>query len=1044
MSLALMDDMKSHIHKVWMARDRTAEIDNYLRVDVYEIAYQISLQFPEGSPVHEAATEVMESFEDMVVYNRWHTGIENAGINVSTAKGLGLYFVRDSEVHWVNSVEAYRSRLHFCLETHWINFLDDYFSYAHSKSAYAAGDAWIGVWSTGADLDADGYVDDMWAEVWSSEDEPLRDVSIYVNGGFWGKTNEEGWFAEFNMHEGDYVITAIYNEYSATTRIHVEGAHGYEVMLDAYGMDLDGDGWEDDVYIHLHDSHWEPIAWTWLYSDFGHMGWTNENGQFWGFNYKEGSHIVRAIVWGDRWAIDQFYSEGEGGTTLDLDPNVIDYSNDGEVNDLDLTVRDFESDLLDGAAVYLDDEYVGETYNGRIMKEDCEDGWHWADVYYKEEEVKKEAWFEDIYVRRVDLNNDSLEESVTVYYDVQTKEAAMDVRVTEQIWLWNNGEIRGIFYDNFTAVRGQEDYRYINYTTDRTRFINITLTLMDEDGYVMDSWDITAMWLEAAQNEPPEARLFVRPTYTYLGDVVCFNASTSTDPEDNLTMYFFDFGDGTTSGWVNTSVVNHTYSAAGNYTTYAMVKDDLGLIDDMSNRITVWVREHVTSIEPTARLFVRPTYTYPWEPVGFNATTSEDEDGEVVMYMFNFGDGTVSGWTNSSAVEHTYNKPGNYTAYVMVMDDMGLIDDMSNKITVWVRDEEGNQPPHAYFTARPSKVDVNETVTFNASGSKDEDGYVYKYYYDFGDGTNSGWIFDPITTHQYAEPGYYTATLMVEDDLEALSEWSTPRGIDVQENILPRPYLFARPHYVLIDEDVTFNASGSWDEDGNVVLYLFDFGDGTTSGWTSEPVLVHRYSEPGNYTIVVSVQDDSGGISRSTSRSTVTVKKEEKADVMESPALTALVIALFVILMIAGSWYEMKKVRLKSYETVADEEAVATPSEEKEEEEEEEDEIRGKLKHKHMHGDLEAHDDGEPAEPEPSEDEEEEEEGDEGEVGRGADGLHMHGEIDAHDGDHYEVEPEPVMIRVRCSGCNSVIEIEQGPRPMRIRCKSCGKKGVLR
>lgn len=1053
LALALKANLRSNIHRIWMARDRTAEIDNYLRVDVWEMAYQLSLQFPTG-PVNEAAVEVMDLFEDMMVHNRWHSGIENSGINVSTAKGLSIYFVRDKDVHEWNAVEAYRSRLHFTLETHWVDFLDEYFSYYHEKKAFATGGSYLEAWGATGDVDGDKHPDDLWVEAWASDGRILRDAEVYVNGEFWGKTNDAGWYAAFNLVEGDYIVTVIYEGYSDTIRLHCEGAGpGWQIILEAYGADLDGDGWRDDCYVRLYENNGNPIAWALLYSESGLMGWTRESGEFWGLDYKEGTHLVMASIWESFFAVDTFYSEGQGDETLFLDPRVIDYSDDGNTDDLDLRVTDFKGKKLDSAIVYIDDGYVGETYDGRLLETDISEGWHWIDVYYKEVEEVKGAYFKDVYVRLVDLNNDSLEETLTVYYDVECKEAAMDVRVTEQVFLWETMALRGVFYDNFTVVRGKEDHRYLNYTTDRTRFVNVSLSLMDEDGYLQDRWYMTGFWLEAAQNEPPEARLFVRPTYTYVDEVVTFNASSSSDSDGNVTQYLFDFGDGTSSGWTTEDVMEHVYTLPGNYTVSVMVMDDLGGLDDQSNKITIWVREGPGNQAPEARLFVRPTYTYPWEPVSLNGSTSEDEDGDVVAFMFNFGDGTVSGWTDRATVEHVYNKPGNYTVKLMVKDDVGAESDWSNKITVWVREEVGNEPPHAYFTARPSRVNVNETVTFNASGSSDEDGNVYKYYFDFGDGTSSGWIYEPITTHAYSTPGYYTTMVMVEDDLEAVSEWSTPRGVIVDSNILPRPYLFARPHYVDIDEDVTFNASQSWDEDGAVVLYLFDFGDGTSSGWTATPVLTHSYMKAGNYTIVLYVQDDKGGISTSSSRSTVTVRQTEASALVDSPALTAVVVVLFVVLMLAGSWYELKKVRLKSYTAAAEEGGAVVPParvEEGREVEDEEEEppgpppsLRREMEGRSAVDELDADD-----EAEVEGGEEKEETATTAEERKDLRSKSVAAELDAHDGHEAKEEragaPKAGLIRVKCSGCGGVIMVRRGPRPIRLRCSNCGKKGVLR
>lgn len=57
------------------------------------------------------------------------------------------------------------------------------------------------------------------------------------------------------------------------------------------------------------------------------------------------------------------------------------------------------------------------------------------------------------------------------------------------------------------------------------------------------------------------------------------------------------------------------------------------------------------------------------------------------------------------------------------------------------------------------------------------------------------------------------------------------------------------------DETVTFNASASYDSDGVVVSYMWDFGDGRTGvGITS----THSYSNEGSYTVVLQVTDDDG------------------------------------------------------------------------------------------------------------------------------------------------------------------------------------------
>jgi hypothetical protein len=60
---------------------------------------------------------------------------------------------------------------------------------------------------------------------------------------------------------------------------------------------------------------------------------------------------------------------------------------------------------------------------------------------------------------------------------------------------------------------------------------------------------------------------------------------------------------------------------------------------------------------------------------------------------------------------------------------------------------------------------------------------------------------------------------------------------------------------------VTFDGSGSFDPDGDIVSWDWDFGDGTTGDGA---ITTHAYDSPGRYTVTLTVTDDDGATGSTT------------------------------------------------------------------------------------------------------------------------------------------------------------------------------------
>jgi PKD repeat protein len=69
-------------------------------------------------------------------------------------------------------------------------------------------------------------------------------------------------------------------------------------------------------------------------------------------------------------------------------------------------------------------------------------------------------------------------------------------------------------------------------------------------------------------------------------------------------------------------------------------------------------------------------------------------------------------------------------------------------------------------------------------------------------------------------------------------------------------FVYSPPEPVA-NETVTFNASASYDPNGDIVAYAWDFGD-TTNSTETDPITTHAYANAGNCTVTLTVTDDEG------------------------------------------------------------------------------------------------------------------------------------------------------------------------------------------
>jgi PKD repeat protein len=85
-------------------------------------------------------------------------------------------------------------------------------------------------------------------------------------------------------------------------------------------------------------------------------------------------------------------------------------------------------------------------------------------------------------------------------------------------------------------------------------------------------------------NIPPSAEFILSPSDPESGEVVTFDASSSSDPDGSIQSYAWEFGDGTTETGVSPS---HSYAENGTYTITVTVEDNEGETDTATETVTV-------------------------------------------------------------------------------------------------------------------------------------------------------------------------------------------------------------------------------------------------------------------------------------------------------------------------------------------------------------------------------------------------------------------------------------------------------------------------
>lgn len=373
-------------------------------------------------------------------------------------------------------------------------------------------------------------------------------------------------------------------------------------------------------------------------------------------------------------------------------------------------------------------------------------------------------------------------------------------------------------------------------------------------------------------NTAPQAVIANGPFSALEGDAISFSSTGSNDPDGSIASYNWNFGNGQTRTQANPS---YTYSTAGNYTVTLTVTDNEGATATASSSVSI---TSPANTSPNAVIANGPFSADVAQSIAFSSAGSNDPDGSISSYSWNFGDGATSLSANPS---HSYASAGSYTVTLTVTDNQGASSSDSESVTVnAVTGPGGDQLNETslsgasnstkYFTLTVPAGATN-LVFATSGGTGDADLYVRfgsqptTSSYDcrpYQSGNNESCPISP------AQAGTYHVMIRGYSAYSGMSLSGTYSGGSTGGNNAPNAVIANGPFSAVTGQSVSFSSAGSSDSDGSIASYSWNFGDGSASSAANPS---HSYQNAGTYNVSLTVTDNDGASDQAGSVSTISV-----------------------------------------------------------------------------------------------------------------------------------------------------------------------------
>jgi C1A family cysteine protease len=213
---------------------------------------------------------------------------------------------------------------------------------------------------------------------------------------------------------------------------------------------------------------------------------------------------------------------------------------------------------------------------------------------------------------------------------------------------------------------------------------------------------------------------------------------------------------------------------------------------------------------------------------------STSDLGHSVQYLFDWGDGTNSGWLaqGSTSASHSWSSPGTFLVKTQARcgTHISAVSTWSGTRSV---DIEAVSTPGT--PSGPSRGVADTTNTYLTAGSSSNFGHPIQYFFDWGDGTNSGWL--PVgqisTSKTWSSVGTYSVKVQARcsTHTSAISAWSGTRDANIELGLQsPSDAVVFNSAFLITNYQPTFTWTVTGTYSGFKILFSTSPADFTTRG----------------------------------------------------------------------------------------------------------------------------------------------------------------------------------------------------------------------